>query len=458
MQKSKSKIYQNAITEGPIITRLLLFFFPILLGTFFQQLYNTSDAIIVGNFVGKRALGAVGGTTGTIINLLVGFFVGLSSGATVIISQYFGAKEDEEVKNSVHTSFALAICGGIVLMILGLCLSPLMLTSMNTPDDIYPLSLQYIRIFFLGIVPNLVYNIASGILRAIGDTKRPLYFLIISCFVNIVLDLLFVGVFHMGVAGAAIATIFSQFVSAVLVVMTLLQIKASYRLVPKNIHFEIPILKRIIKIGLPAGLQSVMYSVSNVIIQSFINSFGTDTVAAWTAYGKIDGLFWMIIGALGLSVTTFIGQNYGAKKASRVYKCVKVGLILALGISILLSIVLYFLGQYVLRLFTDDQTVLQIGIKILHFLAPTFFTYVCIEILAAALRGIGDALVPMIITCLGVCVLRIVWLYTAVPIKPSIITVIFSYPLTWVITSLLFIFYYSFFSHLGFRKRVLYES
>lgn len=457
MQKLKSKSYQNAITEGPILTRLLLFFFPIVLGTFFQQLYNTSDAIIVGNFVGKRALGAVGGTTGTIINLLVGFFVGLTSGATVIISQYFGAKEEEKVKNSVHTSFALAISGGIVLMILGLCLSPMMLTAMNTPDDIYPLSLQYIRIYFLGIIPNLVYNIASGILRAIGDTKRPLYFLIISCFVNIVLDLLFVGVFHMGVAGAAIATIISQFVSATLVVMTLLRTKASYHLIPRCIHFEMPILKRITKIGLPAGLQSVMYSISNVIIQSFINSFGTDTVAAWTAYGKIDGLFWMIIGALGISVTTFIGQNYGAQKISRVHKCVKVGLVLAFGISILFSIVLYFFGHYVYRLFTDDQTVLMIGMKILHFLAPTFFTYVCIEVLAAALRGIGDAFVPMIITCLGVCALRIVWLYTAVPSSPSIITVIFSYPLTWVITSLLFIIYYCFFSHLGFRKRVMFD-
>lgn len=457
MQKSKFKSYQNAITEGPILSRLLLFFFPIVLGTFFQQLYNTSDAIIVGNLVGKRALGAVGGTTGTIINLLVGFFVGLSSGATVIISQYFGARDDEQVKKSVHTSFALAICGGIVLMILGIYLSPKMLTSMNTPDDIYPLSLQYIRIYFLGIIPNLVYNIASGILRAIGDTKRPLYFLIVSCFINIVLDLLFVGTFHMGVAGAAIATIISQYVSAVLVIITLLRTKASYGLVPKNIRFSTPILKRIINIGLPAGLQSVMYSISNVIIQSHINSFGTDTVAAWTAYGKIDGLFWMVIGALGISVTTFIGQNYGAKKTDRVHKCVKIGLVLAFGISILFSIILYFLGQYIYRLFTDDETVLIIGMKILHFLAPAFFTYICIEVLAAALRGIGDSLVPMIITCLGVCVLRIVWLYTAVPISPSIITVIFSYPLTWVITSILFILYYSFFSNLGFRKRIMFE-
>lgn len=453
MQKQKQKIYQNAITEGPILTRLLLFFFPIVLGTFFQQLYNTSDAIIVGNFVGKGALGAVGGTTGTIINLLVGFFVGLSSGATVIISQYFGAREEEDVQKSVHTSFALAISGGILLMVLGIFLSPIMLKAMNTPEDIYPLSLIYIRIYFLGIIPNLIYNIASGILRAIGDTKRPLYFLIISCFVNILLDLLLVGVFHMGVAGAAIATILSQIVSAILVVWALLKTNESYHLKVNEIRFTIPILKRIIKIGLPAGLQSVMYSISNVIIQSYINSFGTDTVAAWTAYGKIDGLFWMIIGALGISVTTFIGQNYGAQKIDRVHKSVKISLILAFVISILFSILLYFFGHYVYLLFTTDENVLQIGMDILHFLAPAFFTYVCIEVLAAALRGIGDALVPMIMTCVGVCVLRIVWLYLAVPYSPNILTVVFSYPLTWVITSCLFIIYYCFFSSLGFRKR-----
>ena len=324
MSKQAAQNTTNQITEGVIWKQLLIFFFPILFGTFFQQLYNTADAIIVGNFVGKEALASVGGSASTIINLLVGFFVGLSSGATVIISQYYGADNRRRVSDSVHTAIALAIAGGVVIMLIGLVSARFALTAMGTPDDILSLSLTYMKIYYLGTIPSMIYNMGSGILRAVGDSKRPLYFLIASCLVNIVLDLLFVAVLDMGVAGAAIATIASQFFSAILTLIALLRTQDSYRLIVSKIRFHRDLLFDIIKIGLPAGLQSAMYSISNLLIQSSINSFGTDTIAAWTAYGKVDSIFWMIMGAYGVSITTFAGQNFGAGKYDRIKKSVRI--------------------------------------------------------------------------------------------------------------------------------------
>lgn len=439
---------ENKITEGVIWKQLLLFFFPILFGTFFQQLYNTADAVIVGRFVGKEALAAVGGGTATIINLLVGFFVGLASGATVIISQYYGAKRGDRVSTAVHTAIAFSLVGGVLLMIIGIVFAPIALRAMNTPDDVMPYSLTYIRIYFLGIIGNLIYNIGTGILRAIGDSKRPLYFLLASCFTNIVLDILFVLVFHWDVMGVALATIISQMVSAVLVIIVLVRSKDSYHLNPREIRIDKHLLARIIRIGFPAGLQSVMYSFSNIIIQSGVNSLGTDTVAAWTAYSKIDSVFWMIISAFGISITTFVGQNYGANKKDRVYKGIHVCMGMSFAATIFLSAVLYFFGSYVYLLFSTDPSVLAIGSDILKFLVPTFVTYVCIEIYSGSLRGVGDCWIPMIITCLGVCALRVLWIWVVVPFRREIQTVVFSYPLTWVVTSVLFFFYFNFYSKL----------
>ena len=432
----------NQITEGVIWKQLLLFFFPILFGTFFQQLYNTTDAIIVGNFVGKEALAAVGGPSATIINLLVGFFVGLSSGATVIISQYYGAEDNGRVSEAVHTSIALAIAGGAVMTVIGIAVSRFSLEAMNTPADIMDPSLIYMRIYFLGTIPSMIYNMGSGILRAVGDSKRPLYFLIASCFINIVLDLFFVVVLQMGVAGAAIATILSQTLSALMTVIALMKTSNSYRLILSRIRFHKVHLINIVKIGLPAGLQSAMYSISNLLIQSSINAFGTDTVAAWTAYGKIDGLFWMIMSAYGVSITTFAGQNFGAGKYDRVKKSVRVCLGLAAVTSVLLSFIVVAFGGTILLLFTRDAEVFSICEGIIRLVAPTYITYICIEILSGTCRGCGDSFIPMILTCFGVCVLRIVWIFVAVPLRNDISTVVFSYPLTWTITSVLFILYY----------------
>ena len=438
----------NGITEGVIWKQLLIFFFPILFGTFFQQLYNTVDAVIVGRFVGKEALAAVGGSTGTLINLLVGFFVGLSSGATVIISQFYGGGREKRVSEAVHTAIAFSLACGVGLMVIGIAAFPIALRAMGTPEDIMQYSLSYIRIYFLGIIPNLVYNMGAGILRAIGDSKRPLYYLMASCFTNIVLDLVLVVWLRLDVRGAAIATIVSQLVSAVLVVLQLLRTKDSYKLVIRKIRLNLFMVMRIVRIGLPAGLQSVMYSASNIIIQSSVNSLGTDTVAAWTAYSKIDSVYWMIISALGISITTFVGQNYGAGKLDRVKRGIYVCLGLSFLITAILSVTLYLGGGYIYLMFTADAAVIAKGMEILHFLVPAFATYVCIEVLSGALRGTGDCWIPMIMTAVGVCALRVLWILVAVPLKPDILTVVFSYPLTWSITSILFLVYFYCFSSL----------
>lgn len=433
----------HSITEGAIAKPLLALFFPIMFGTFFQQLYNTSDAVIVGNFVGKEALAAVGGPTGVLINLLVGFFTGLSSGATVIISQFYGARKDDNVNRAVHTSLLLAIVGGLCLTLTGLLFAPAALTAIGTPDDILQHSVLYLRVYFIGMIPSMIYNMGSGILRAVGDTKRPLYYLIFSCFLNIALDILFVAVLPLGVVGAALATVLAQLISAGLILFVLYRSQETYQFVPSRLYFTSNILRNIVHIGLPAGLQSVMYSFSNVIIQSSVNSFGTDTIAAWTAYSKIDGLFWMTMGAMGVAVTTFAGQNYGAKQYDRIRRCVRISLLTTFAITIIISTVLLLCGPLVFRLFTEDFIVIDKGVAILRFMVPCYLTYICIEILSGAVRGAGNALIPMVMTCFGVCVLRIVWIFTAVPKWNSMTTVMMSYPITWVTTSVLFILYYA---------------
>ena len=438
----------NRITEGSIFGQLLLFFFPILFGTFFQQLYNTADAMVVGRFVGKQALAAVGGSTSTLINLLVGFFVGLSSGATVVISQFYGARKADKVHWAVHTSIAFSVIGGIIFMIVGLVGSPWALEAMKTPEDVMGHAVVYIRIYFLGIIVNLVYNMGAGILRAVGDSRRPLYFLIASCFTNIILDVLLVAVLGMGVAGAALATITSQLLSAVLVVLALMKTDDMYKLEWKKVRIDQRMLQRIVRIGIPAGMQSVMYNISNVIIQAGVNTLGTDNVTAWATYGKVDGLYWMMINALGISATTFVGQNFGAGRLDRVRKgagaCMVIGVVLTASVGV----VLYNGGHLLVELFTTDQQVQAISMDLLHFMVPTFITYIAIEILAGTLRGGGDAWMPLIITGIGVCAVRVLWIMFVLPHYHTIIGAAFCYPLTWSLTTVAFVIYYYFFSSL----------
>lgn len=445
-------ISKNQITEGVIWKQLLFFFFPILLGTLFQQLYNTADTVVVGRFVGTKALAAVGGSTGQIVNLVVNFFVGLASGATVIIARYYGARDRIKLNNALHTAIALSIVGGIVTAVAGILLTPFLLQMMNTPADVIEGSTTYLRIYFAGIIFVFVYNIGSGILRAVGDSKRPLYFLIVCCFLNIFLDILFVVYLKLGVKGAAFATVISQAVSALLVILSLTKSVDIYRLRPNKIRFYKSLLIAIVTIGLPAGLQSVMYGISNIIIQTSLNSLGTETVAAHTAFAKIDAIYWMISGAFSVSIITFIGQNYGARKFDRMKKSIKVCLFMDLIASLLLTTVMMVAGPYLLRLFTSDQEVIEIGMQIIHIIAPSYALFIFIEILSSSLRGMGNVVIPMLMTCGGVCVLRILWIFLFVRTHLSVTTILMSYPISWGFTAVLFIIYFMFYQKKFFRR------
>ena len=431
------------MTEGVIWKLLVRFFLPILFGSLFQQLYNTADAVIVGNFVGKEALAAVGGTTGTFINLLVGFFTGLASGATVIIAQYYGAKDHDALGRALHTGIALGFAGGAVFMAIGLLFAPSVLSAMGTPADILGHAVTYMRIYFVGIIPGLLYNIGAGILRALGDSRRPLIVLILCCLCNIALDVLFVLVFDMGVAGAGWATTLSQLISCICILYFLSHMpEAHCRLHLRNIRFDRITLFKIVQIGLPAGMQSTMYNISNVILQTKINDFGTDTVAAWTVYGKIDAVFWMTISAFGAAITTFVGQNFGARKFDRIKRGVRVCFGMSVAAAAVISIFSVTCGGYIFRLFNDDPGVLAVGEIILKTVPPLFVTYNTIEILSGTVRGCGDAVRPMLMTLFGVCVLRMVWIFAVVPLSPNIRTLVLSYPITWTVTSIAFLIYY----------------
>ena len=433
---------KNEITDGVIWKQLLLFFFPILLGTFFQQLYNTIDSVIVGQFVGKEALASVGGSSAQIVALVVGFFTGLSSGAAVTIAQFTGARKEDTANAGLHNAYAIAVAGGIALTFIGILAAPFMLRLMNTPAEIMADSLIYLRIYFGGILFVLVYNMGSAILRATGDSRNPLYILIICCVINIILDMVFVLVFHMGVMGVAIATLLAQAVSAFLVTYKLMRSGGLLHLSLRKIRFHGSLLKLQLKLGIPTGFESVLFAITNIAIQASINTFGTDTAAAWSAFGKLDAIFWMVSTAFGISITTFVGQNYGAGKMDRVRRSTWVCLCMDLVVSFILVAVLIGARGLLFRLFTADASVVQIGSDMLLFITPWYIVYVFIEILGGSLRGRGNVIVPVVITLLGVCVLRIIWLAGVLRISPTIHAIIFSYPVTWVITALAFIGYY----------------
>lgn len=440
--KEKPIEKSNQITEGVIWKQLLLFFFPIVFGTFFQQIYNTADTVVVGRFVGKQALAAVGGSASQMVNLLVGFFVGLSSGAAVIISQFYGAKDEKNVRVTLHTAFAFSVAGGVILTIVGIGLSKPVLYWMNTPEDVIADSVTYLYIYFCGMIFNLIYNMGSGILRAVGDSKRPLYVLIVTCILNIILDVVFVVAFGMGVAGVAVATILSQAVSAGIVVWLLVKSTEMYRLVPREIKVQGKSLKSILRIGVPAGMESVMYGISNLVIQVFVNGLGTDTVAAWGTLAKIDAIFWMVINAFSIAITTFVGQNYGAGKFARMRKSVKVCLAMSFVSAAVISVALILASEPIYRLFTTDENVIKIGVHMIRFMLPAYSVFVIVGILSGALRGAGKVLVPMLLTCGGVCSLRLIWLFTVGRMVPGIDTIMCGYPVSWSITAVLFIIYY----------------
>lgn len=433
---------QNPILTGNISGQLMRLFLPIFFGTLFQQLYNTVDTLIVGNYVGTDALAAVG-ATGAFVALLLGFFVGLCSGASILISQNYGAEDFVLVDRQVHTSLALSLVGGAVLTILGLVISRPVMQLMKTPADVLDSAVLYLQIYFLGMIPQMIYNTGTGILRAIGDTKRPLYILIIASLVNIVLDFLFVAIIPWGVAGAALATILSQLVSALCILWFLKKApKTPWDLQLGKLRMDRHILSKIFAIGLPAAAQSSLYSVSNIVIQSCINGFGTVFVAAWSVYSKIDLIYWMTLGSMGLAMTTFAGQNFGAQKYDRVKKGTNQCLFMTFGLTLVVCGFMYPASGMLFHLFSKDAAVIATGVEMMHLLVPAYVTYISIEILSGTLRGCGDVKVPTLITVFVVCLLRLAWIVFVVPLRHELSTVTFSYPLTWTLASLLFLIYY----------------
>ena len=425
------------ITEGVIWKQLLFFFFPILLGTFFQQMYNAVDTIIVGRFVGTEALAAVG-STGALISLLNGFCIGIGSGATVLVAQFFGANDHSGVNKALHTGIGLSLVLGLLISFCGLCFGPQILQLMKTPDDCLDGAVVYCRIYFSGAVASMVYNMGTGILRAMGDSKRPMIFLVITCFFNIFLDIFCVVVLKMGIAGAAVATVVSQVISAVLVLIVLLRLPEAYALRFSRIALDPLLLKRILNVGVPAGLQFVTFDLANLLIQSGINSFGSTTIAAFTAYAKADMLTWMLSSAFGVAITTFVGQNYGAQKYDRIYKSVRI----CLGMGVILiggcSTVIILFRHFILGIFSADPEVIRLGAWLMLWVVPFNVIFVPVEIFAGAMRGTGYSVVPTAITTVCVCLFRVLWLFTVVQRFHTLGMLMLCYPISWILADIAF--------------------
>lgn len=431
---------QRQITQGPIWKQLLFFFFPILLGTFFQQMYNTVDTIIVGRVVGTTALAAVG-ATGPLVNMVNGFFIGISSGATVILSQCYGAGNRQGVHDALHTGVALSLVLGAVITVLGVGLGPWVMSLMNMPESCLADASSYLRIYFAGAIGSMVYNMGAGILRAMGDSRRPMVFLMATCVLNVVLDILFVAVLHMGVAGAALATTVAQFLSAALPLRVLLK-RSEDRLELRQLRIDRKLLGRILRIGVPAGLQFVTFDFSNILIQSSVNSFGDVTMAAWTAHGKTDAITWMISGAFGVSVTTFVGQNFGAQKYRRIRQSAWVCLGMSVALVGAVAAVILCFRSRILGIYTDDPEVIAVGSVIMLSIMPFNIVFMPIEVFAGTMRGVGYSVVPTVITGCCVCLFRILWLATVVRRWHTLGMLTVCYPISWSIAAGVFLAVY----------------
>lgn len=436
----KHKTKNLIMTEGVIWKQLIVFSIPLLVGNLFQQLYNTVDSVVVGNFIGSEALAAVG-SSNSLINLIIGLFMGISTGAGVIISQYYGAKNDQKLHWAVHTCMALAIIGGAILIVLGVILSPFILKWMGTPEDVMPGSVSYLRIFFCGSLFNLVYNMGAGVLRAVGDSKRPLYYLCVSSVVNIVLDLIFVVVLRMGTAGVGYATIIAQAISSVLVTITLIRTEEAYRLIPSKIRIDVRMMKRILRLGIPSGIQQSIISLSNVIVQANINSFGAAAMAGFGAYSKIDGFVMLPLQSFCMAATTFTGQNIGAKQLKRVRQGLFQGLVISFVYTFAMSVVLFFQADKILRVFSPNADVIQYGHITMYTLLPFYGTLAVHQILMGSVRGAGKTMATMLISVGNMCILRMIYINLLVPFFPSYEAVMWCYPITWVTTMVMDIIY-----------------
>ncbi len=431
------------MTEGSIPRLLISFAIPLLLGNIFQQLYNMVDSWVVGNYVSNEAFSAVG-TVGPIINMLIGFFMGLSSGAGVVVSQYFGAGKEDKIHDTVHTAIMMTVIFAIALTALGLFLAPTLLNLMNTPSDVYQDALTYLDIYFAGVSGLLFYNIGASILQAVGDSRRPFMFLATSAVINIVGDLVFVIVFGMGVEGVAYATILSQAISAILTISTLVRSQTVIKLRLNHIRIHMEQLKRIIHVGIPAALQMSLISFSNIFVQSYINQFGSDVMSGWTAYSKIDALMLLPMQSIGLSTSTFVGQNIGLGQVDRVKSGVRISMIMSLIATVIPMIPVMIFAPQLVAFFNSKAEVVTYGTMILRVMSP-FYAITCSgNVHSSALRGAGDTRFPMFSQLFSFVVFRQIYLFVVSNyISNTVIWIIMGYPMGWILNTILMAVYYA---------------
>lgn len=424
------------MTQGNTVRHLISFAFPLLIGNLFQQLYNTVDTWVVGNYASNEAFSAVGTVT-PVINLLIGFFLGLSSGSGVVISQYYGAKRHDKVSDTVHTALCITLILGVIFTFVGISMVPLMMKLTNTPDSVIPQSTAYLTIYFAGIMGLMVYNIGSGILRAVGDSTRPFYFLVISALINIVLDLIFVIVFKWGVSGVAYATIIAQGISALLVIITLMRTDSCIKFEPKKLKIHFDMLKKIFSVGFPSGLQMAITSFSNVFVQSYVNGFGENYMSGWTAYHKIDQFLFLPMQSLALASTTFVGQNLGVKQGDRAKKGADTALGLAMAFTAIIIVPIIIFAPWFVRFFNSKAEVVEIGTLLLRYITPFYILCSVNQIYSGALRGAGNSRTPMIIMLCSFVLFRQLYLFIASRLTDGFLPIAMGYPAGWLLCSIL---------------------
>lgn len=425
--------YSLDMTCGPFLKKIMIFSVPLIITGILQLAYNTADVVVVGRFVSKEALAAVG-STGSLVNLFVNIFLGLSMGSGVMVARHIGEKDDKKISDCVHTAMLLSLFCGVFIGIIGFLFSGEMLKLMKVPDDVIDLATLYLKVYFMGSPGLLVYNFGTSIIRATGDTKRPLFILTLSGLVNVILNLVLIIVFKFGVEGVAIATIVSQYLSAVMIIAYLLKINNACSLKIKSLQIDKSELKHILRLGLPAGVQSALFSISNVIIQSSVNSFGSVAMAGIAAGSNYDSYIFTGTNAVSQTAMTFTSQNIGAKKTENIGKVFRYCLLFALGIGVSLGLVGYIFDEEIVRFFSDDPGVIEIGADRMRLVMPFFFFCSLMDVAASQIRGMGKSVEPMIVSLIGACGIRVLWVFFVLPLDRTLINLYWSYPVSWGIT------------------------
>lgn len=433
--KVRKNKYEMDMCNGPLLGKIIIYAFPLILSGILQLLFNAADIVVVGRFAGNHALAAVGSTS-SLINLLVNLFMGLSVGTNVLVASYYGGNKEHEISETVHTAIITALVGGVILIFVGFFLSKPLLTLMGTPADVIDHSVLYMRIYFAGMPVMLVYNYGSAVLRAVGDTKRPLYYLLSAGVVNVCLNLIFVIVFHMGVAGVALATVTAQVISASLIIRCLMKTDSSYKLEIKKLRFSTDKFVRMMRIGIPAGLQGSIFSISNVLIQSSVNSFGSIVMAGNTAAANIEGFVYMAMNALYQTALSFTGQNMGAKNYKRIYKIMWICLGIVTVIGLVLGNAVYLFGNSLVGIYSSDAEVIHYGVLRLLYISVPYFLCGLMDVMVGVLRGMGYGIMPMIVSLTGACGLRVLWIFTVFAANRTLPVLYLSYPVTWTVTFL----------------------